>query len=200
MKKFDRLPPEQRKSEIQAAALTLFRQKGFAATTMENSVEQVSLSQGGVYRLYPSTAAILGDLMLRGMHLRNAYYEQRVLEQTRTGIPLSLDFLVEMIGDSLLLYPEFSAVYVEFLWEKQRNPELEALYQQLCQTTVQETGDLIRRCGAEALLNPGLLETLTELMNAAILSLRVLNLQDAFARDKTRLCSAISALLKPGTH
>ena len=35
MKKFDRLPPEKRKEEIKAAAMELFLNKGFAATTME---------------------------------------------------------------------------------------------------------------------------------------------------------------------
>ena len=197
MKKFDRLPPEARKQEIQSAALGLFSTKGFAATTMENIVEQVSLSKGGVYRLYSSTSAILADLMLSGMHLRNAYYEQRVQQEIDAGRPLTLPFLVEMIGDSMLLYPEISAVYVEFLWEKQRSPELEALYQEICRTTVEETLTLIRRYGAESLLLTGQdsLVRLTEIMNATILSLRVLGMDEDFQRRKTQICAAITQIL-----
>ena len=198
MKKFDRLPPEQRRQEIQAAALQLFGEKGFAATTMENIVERVSLSKGGVYRLYPSTQAILGDLMLAGMHLRNAYYESRVQQEIRAGRPLTMAVLVEMIADSLLLYPEFSTVYVEFLWEKQRNPQLEALYQQICAQTIAETTDLIHQYGADLLTTPGTLAHLTELMNAAILSLHVLKLQDLFTESKALLCSTITTLLQKG--
>ena len=197
MKKFDRLPPEERRAEIRAAALELFRTKGFAATTMENIVEQVTLSKGGVYRLYPSTAAILEDLMLEGMHLRNAFYEACARRRLDGGEPLTMEFLVEMIGDSLLLYPEFSAVYVEFLWEKQRSPRLQALYAELCTRTVEETTELIRRCGAQELLltDPELLRRLTEGMNAAILSLRVLGLQDYFEANRQKLCAAMLQLL-----
>ena len=197
MKKFDRLPPEQRRAEIRAAALRLFREKGFAATTMENIVEQVTLSKGGVYRLYPSTSSILEDLMLEGMHLRNNFYAQRVEEELAAGRALTLPFLVELIGDSLLLYPEFSAVYVEFLWEKQRNPELEALYQQLCATTVRETTELIRRCGAQELLlaDESMLRRLTELMNAAILSLQVLDLRQVAEEKKHQICRAMIQIL-----
>ena len=197
MKKFDRLPLPQRKEEIQAAALELFREKGFAATTMENIVQAVSLSKGGVYRIYPSTAAILSDLMLCGMRLRNAYYEKRTRAWITRGHPLTLELLVDMIADSLLLYPDFSAVYVEFLWEKQRNQELEALYQQICATTVEETQALMLRYGADALL-PGenTLRRLTDLMNAAVLSLHVLGLEAEFESKKSLLCAAIVKLLQ----
>ena len=199
MKKFDRLPPEQRRQEIQTAALALFREKGFAATTMENIVERVSLSKGGVYRFYPSTTAILGDLMLGGMRLRNAYYEQCVRRRQAEGEALTLPMLVEMIADSLLLYPEISEVYVEILWEKRRRPELETLYQQICAATVQETTALIHRCGADSLLltaSPDRLERLTELMNAAVLSMHVLGLAEPFAKQKQQLCGIITQLLK----
>ena len=197
MKKFDRLPLQQRKEEIQAAALELFREKGFAATTMENIVQAVSLSKGGVYRIYPSTAAILSDLMLCGMRLRNAYYEKRTRAIITQGHDLTLELLVEMVADSLLLYPDFSAVYVEFLWEKQRNQELEALYQQICATTVEETQALMLRYEADLLL-PGedTLRRLTDLMNAAALSLQVLGLQADFEQKKPMFCAALVDLLQ----
>ena len=194
MKKFDRLPPEQRKQEIQSAALALFREKGFAATTMENIVQQVSLSKGGVYRIYPSTAAVLEDLMLEGMRLRNDYYVQRVHSLPAGG--LTREILVEMIVDSLLLYPEFSQVYVEFLWEKRRNPDLQALYERICRTTMEETTALIRDCGAETLLPEGTLERLTELMNAGILSLQVLGLRETFLDSREKIVRAVLSLLQ----
>ena len=197
MKKFERLPSWQRKEEIQTAALQLFKEKGFAATTMENIVQNVSLSKGGVYRIYPSTIAILNDLMITGMHLRNTYYEECVQKETAAGRPLTLPFLIEMISDSLLLYPDFSSIYVEFLWEKQRRPELETLYQKICAVTVEETTALIRKYEADSLLldREDLLEQLTELMNAAILSLHTLNLYDCFKERKEKICAAISLIL-----
>ena len=198
MKKFERLSPEQRKAEIQTAALQLFQEKGFAASTMENIVERVSLSKGGVYRIYPSLTAILGDIMLNGMRLRNAYYAECAKKEQEAGRALTLPFLVEMIGESLPLYPEISSVYAEFLWEKRRNPELEALYQSICEETAHETEALIRKYGAEDLLlsDPALLTRLTDLMNGAVLSLHVLNLTDAFSAQKEKLCNAIVQLLQ----
>ena len=193
MKKFDRLPAAQRKEEIQQAALQLFIQKGFAATTMENIVAQVSLSKGGVYRLYPSTTAILSDIMLQGMQLRNAYYAQHVQALLAEGHSLDAPALVDMIIDSLLLYPDISAVYVEFLWEKQRHPELETLYQALCTTTIEATTTLIHQYGADALLlaDAHTLQRLTDIMNAAILSLHVLHLEDAFEQSRASIREAM---------
>lgn len=197
MKKFDRLPLEKRKEEIQAAALEVFGQKGFAATTMENIVEKVSLSKGGVYRIYSSTAEILSDLMITGMHLRNTFYVERVKKETGEGRQLTLPFLVEMIGDSLLLYPEFSGIYVEFLWEKQRNPKLQECYRKICETTIQETTALIREYGAGELLlaDQATLQKLTELMNATILSLHVLDLREHFEDHRKQICEAITMIL-----
>ena len=191
MKKFERLAPELRREEIQTAALSLFLEKGFAATTMENIVSRVSLSKGGVYRIYPSTAAILSDLMLKAMRMRNEFYAERV--RSLSG-PLDLDTVIGIVVDSLLLFPEYSRVYVEFLWEKQRNPDLEALYQQICATTVEETAALVSSCGSP--IDPEALQKLTDIMNGAILSIHVLGRQAYFTENRDLLCRAIGALLK----
>ena len=197
MKKFDRLPPAQRKEEIQAAAMKLFRQKGFGATTMENIVDSVSLSKGGVYRLYPSTTAILQDLILRGMHLRNEYYSSQVGRHIESGEKMDLRMLVEIVTDSLLLYPEYAEIYVEFLWEKQRNTALQLLYQQICKASVEETVELIRQVGAQELLllRTDRLQQMTDLMNSAILSMYTLGLQEQFGQRREKITEAILCLL-----
>ena len=198
MKKFERLPPEQRKEEIQQAAMALFNEKGFSGTTMENIVQQVSLSKGGVYRLYPSTTAILQDLILKGMRLRNDYYARQAEKHLGTGEKLTLAMLVEMVTDSLLLFPEYAGIYVEFLWEKQRNAELEQLYQQICTTSLRETVDLIRKVGAEDLLmlDPNRLVLMTELMNSAILSICTLHLREGYERERKKITEGILCILK----
>ena len=198
MKKYERLPLEQRKEEICRSALTLFNEKGFSATTMENIIDQVSLSKGGVYRIYPSTTAILSDIILEGMHKRNLFYEQQVLAAEKAGQSLTLPLLIEMIADSLLLYPEISSVYVEFLWEKRRRPELEKLYRDICEITVKETRSLMEKYGAEDLLNINEVSIgkVTELMNGAILSMHVLGLQDEYLEKKKEMCEAFAHILE----
>ena len=196
MKKFERLPIEKRKEEIQDAALKLFNEKGFKATTMENIVAEVSLSKGGVYRIYPSTSAILGDLMIRGMHLRNAFYEERVKELTASKKKIDLEALVTMTGESLLLYPEFSKVYVEFLIEKKRDEALGRLYDEVCARAFADTAELIEKCGADIKISQDSLKEITEIMNTAILGIHVLGLEDFFKLNKEKLCRAVLCILE----
>lgn len=195
MKKFDRLPPEKRKEEIKAAAMELFLKKGFAATTMENIVEKVSLSKGGLYRLYPSTSDILSDLMIDGMRLRNAFYIQRATEVMEKGEELKIEEIADMICDSLLLYPEVSALYVEFLWEKRRNEKLETLYQEICTTSIVETMKLIESCRAGDVLDLKTMEIITELMNTAILGIHILGMEESFLKNKEVLKAILTEVL-----
>lgn len=194
MKKFDRLPPEKRKEEIKAAAMKLFLEKGFAATTMENIVQEISLSKGGLYRFYSSTADILGDLMIDGMRLRNEFYIQRAKKVMKEG-QLEPRMIVDMICDSLLLYPEVSAIYVEFLWEKRRNEKLEALYREIYDTSVAETLQVVESCGVSKILDLNAMEMITELMNTAILGIHILGIKESFLKNKNILSAILTEVL-----
>ena len=193
MKKFERLPLETRKAEIKAAGMELFIEKGFAETTMENIVSRVSLSKGGVYRIYPSTTAILSDLLIDGMHRRNRFYMERTKEILSKGEKIDLHFLIDIICDSLLIDSDVSMLYVEFLWEKRRNESLQMLYDSICETTMAETMQLIRTYGADEVLRIGNLSMhfLTDLMNTAILGLNVLDLRDSFEKNKKRISESL---------
>ena len=198
MKKFERLPAEERKAEIMAAALELFSKKGFSSTTMENIVDEVTLSKGGVYRLYPSTLAILSDLIMGGMHMRNAYYAGRVAEESGAGRPITLEFIVGMVTDSLMMAPEVSNLWSEFLWEKRRKPELEALYLEIEKKSIEETVALIESTGASDALEDGALTLgrLTEIMNAFTLGLSILGWKEDSPEFRSKLKEAIMAILE----
>ena len=197
MKKFERLPVEERQNEIMHAAIGLFLEKGFKATTMENIVSKTTLSKGGVYRIYPSTTAILSDIMIHGMHMRNAFYEEYVKKLALEGKALTLPDLVHMIASSLLLSPEVSRIYVEFLWEKQRNEELEKLYEDIENTTIVETNRLISKAGLEGMLpeNGEIMKHLQDLMNSAILSMHTLSLFPYFETHMEAIEKAITTIL-----
>ena len=198
MKKFDRRQPEVRQNEIQNAALKLFNEKGFKATTMENIVQNVSLSKGGVYRIYPSTTAILSDLIINGMHLRNEYYVKRAAEILESKQAISIEDVVEMIIDSMFLYPEFSNVYVEFLWEKQRNPELEKLYQVIYRQTVEDTSKMITDFKTSIDINilQKSLENLADVMNSLIISVKVLGLEQSIETNRDRISEMIMLMIR----
>ena len=189
MKKFERLPLEKRKAEIQMAALRLFLEKGFANTTMENIIQQVSLSKGGVYRIYPSTTMILSDLMIAGMHYRNAYYEECIQKAEQ----IDIQFLVHMLFHSLWIHEEYSKIYVEFLWEKQRNSLLQQAYESICQTSTIDTTKLIQKYHMDSyfLKNERLLYQIMEWMNAMILSMHVLDLKSQLQDYEDEICDAV---------
>lgn len=197
MKKFERLPAESRREEIRAAAIQLFLEKGFRATTMENIVAAVSLSKGGVYRIYSSTKAILADIILDGMRRRNTFYQERAQELTAKKASLELTDIVDVLCDAMLSSPEIAALYTEFLIEKRRIPELDALYQDICRQTIVETTALIERLGLtqQVALDAAGMQKLTELMNTAILGIVVLDHHEDFSQYKKALFSAIISVL-----
>lgn len=190
MKKFERRPIDQRKQEIKDAALKIFIDKGFMNTTMENIIANVSLSKGGVYRIYPSMNAILYDLIIDGMHFRNEFYKQRI----KTLDQITIDDLARMICDSLLIKPELSAIYVEFLIAKKYDQKLEDLYQMIAHTTREETMRSIEELYID-ILSINDLMVLEDLMNAAILSITTLNLQDPFLQNKDMIVSILTTFL-----
>lgn len=197
MKKFERQAPETRKKEIKEAAAGLFVEKGFLKTTMEDIVERISLSKGGLYRLYPSSSAILSDIIIDGMRVRNAFYVERVEQELSQGRPFTLETMTTMICDSLLLKPDISTLYVEFLIAKKRIPELENLYKEICKISSEETMELIKNHELDKFIPEihGLFDLLTELMNTAILGLCILNLKKTFEENKQFISSFMADLL-----
>lgn len=198
MKKFERLPVESRRAEIQSAATKLFLEKGFRATTMENIVEKVTLSKGGVYRIYPSTKAILTDLIIDGMHERNAFYQRCAQELAAARVPIDISTIGDVIYEGMLLSAEVSTLYVELLVEKRHIPELELLYREICRETMKETLALM---GQLHLTEPiafdeDKLWRLTELMNTAILGIVILNHREDFESYKKAFLLALIAILK----
>lgn len=199
MAQFKRLPPAVRKQEIQEiqeAAINLFLEKGFCATTMENIIERVSLSKGGVYRIYPSTIEILSDIMRNGMSMRNQYYKDQV-EALREKGRIDVNTIIDIIYEGMFLYPEIATLYVEFLIEKRRNNKLELLYQEICQETKTQTWTLIQQVAPTALsfFNEHSFEALTYLMNTFILGMIVLPEQDRPMEFKKLYSNALLEIL-----
>lgn len=197
MKKYIRLSQEERQKEIKEAALPLFLQRGFSATTMESIVDQISLSKGGLYRIYPSTKAILADLLLDGMHTRNQFYLEKVKTFQQSGIAMNGRAVAELIFDSLFLLPETAELYVELLIEKRRDPELEILYQDICRQTMDETAVLISSLPlpAETRINLQGLLPLQQIMDAVTLSSVVLGLRSELDKWRTHLVNLIQNII-----
>lgn len=58
----ERLEPEERRAQIIQAALDLFREKGYEATTVSDIIDAAGLSKGGFYHHYAAKEELLEDV------------------------------------------------------------------------------------------------------------------------------------------
>ena len=90
-----RLPADVRKKEIREGAKEIFLKKGFNNTTMEDVIDRVGMSKGGVYRHYKNTSDMLYDLMIDGNDYRfdlsmEFISEHRELSEEELAIEVSI--------------------------------------------------------------------------------------------------------------
>ena len=134
------------------AAKSVFLEKGFEKTTMEDIIAETSLSKGGFYHYYASTTDILHDLMIEGIA-----YRINIIKQT-VGQASAWDdeSVVDMMVDKVLDESDLMSLYVIYLQASQRNQTLRDLFQELkkdfnrCQSENQrlkvENEQLLQKC------------------------------------------------------
>jgi AcrR family transcriptional regulator len=117
---------EARPDEVLDAALTLFTQKGFAATRVDDIAQKAGISKGAVYLYFPSKEAILEGLVRRAvtpiadhaLGMINAY----------EGDPrLAVSMVMKMIGGRLS-DPKLLAVPRLIIREVVNFPHLAEMY------------------------------------------------------------------------
>ena len=101
---------EKRKLEILEAAKTCFLEKGFQNTTMEDVIEKVSLSKGGVYYHYGSTYEMIYDFMKSGIKYRGE--KNKTIDTSKLT---SLDAITEMMMERIYDENEFKSIYAIFI-------------------------------------------------------------------------------------
>ncbi len=118
--------PQARPTEILAAALELFAEKGFSATRMEDVAARAGLSKAGVYLYFKDKTALLKALVneMAGANIGVA----RVIVENHQG-PLSpliatiLAFLARQIRDTR--FPELIKIVIS---ESRAHPEVGQFY------------------------------------------------------------------------
>ena len=82
------LPRPNRRAQIRAAALALFRQRGFTQVSVEEIAQSIGLSGPAVYYYFPSKAAILDDAFVHAAHRFQIGFEQALAGATTPAAAL----------------------------------------------------------------------------------------------------------------
>ncbi len=79
--------PEERRSELIAAAQTLFYSKGYERTSVSDIVKAVGVAQGTFYYYFDSKAAVLQAMVDEMVEQGSAFFRAIVSDPTLTAIP-----------------------------------------------------------------------------------------------------------------
>ena len=123
---------EKRKLEILEAAKKCFLEKGFQNTTMEDVIEKVSLSKGGVYYHYGSTYEMIYDFMKLGIKYRGE--KNKAIDTSKLT---SLNAVTEIMMERIYDENEFKSIYAIFLKLQNEDKRLCEMFENLKETNTE---------------------------------------------------------------
>ena len=147
---------EQTRAAITEAALTLFRQRGYEATTMRAIAERAGVSTGNAYYYFGSKEELIQEFYTRN-HVQHAAASRAVLD-TESDFTARLRGTLRALIDIMTPYHAFAATFYKHAAEptsplspfsKRSSPARDAsiaLYREVLEgSAVRLTGDLRRR-------------------------------------------------------
>jgi AcrR family transcriptional regulator len=110
------------RQRLYEAAVTLFAEKGFSATTVDEIAERAGVAKGTVYYNFKSKTELFEELLRHGVglltaSLRSAAEETEERGGTRVG---ALDAMIRAGLVFIDRYPAFTQLYVAELWRTNR--------------------------------------------------------------------------------
>ena len=180
---------EKRKLEILEAAMKCFLEKGFQNTTMEDVIEKVSLSKGGVYYHYGSTYEMIYDFMKLGIKYRGE--KNKTIDTSKLT---SLDAITEMMMERIYDENEFKSIYAIFLKLQNEDKRLCEMFENLKETNTEILSSTFP-------LNDKLSsifedEFLVTFVNTLILGYESLNQKEIFIENKETIKKMLEGYLK----
>ena len=180
---------EKRKLEILEAAMKCFLEKGFQNTTMEDVIEKVSLSKGGVYYHYGSTYEMIYDFMKLGIKYRGE--KNKTIDTSKLT---SLDAITEMMMERIYDENEFKSIYAIFLKLQNEDKRLCEMFENLKETNTEILSSTFP-------LNDKLSsifedEFLVTFVNTLILGYESLNQKEIFIENKETIKKMLEGYLR----
>ena len=180
---------EKRKLEILEAAMKCFLEKGFQNTTMEDVIEKVSLSKGGVYYHYGSTYEMIYDFMKSGIKYRGE--KNKTIDTSKLT---SLDAITEMMMERIYDENEFKSIYAIFLKLQNEDKRLCEMFENLKETNTEilssafDPNDKLSSIFKD--------EFLVTFVNTLILGYESLNQKEIFIENRETIKKMLEEYLK----
>lgn len=180
---------EKRKLEILEAAKKCFLDKGFQNTTMEDVIEKVSLSKGGVYYHYGSTYEMIYDFMKLGIKYRGE--KSKTIDTSKLT---TLDAITEMMMERIYDENEFKSIYAIFLKLQNEDKRLCEMFENLKETNTEilssafDPNDKLSSIFED--------EFLVTFVNTLILGYESLNQKEIFIENKKTIKKMLEGYLR----
>lgn len=138
---------EQTKQKIIAAAMTLFHQQGFDATSMEQIAEQADIAKGTLYNYFPVKEAIFGEFMQRSFQEKSAERGARLraLPDTRARLTAILSELLRGVQAQREMFERFMVYRMKTVLSFQKTEDERSGVESLSTLIIrlgQESGEL----------------------------------------------------------
>lgn len=180
---------EKRKLEILEAAMKCFLEKGFQNTTMEDVIEKVSLSKGGVYYHYGSTYEMIYDFMKSGIKYRGE--KNKTIDTSKLT---TLDAITEMMMERIYDENEFKSIYAIFLKLQNEDKRLCEMFENLKETNTEILSSVFDPNDKLSSIFED--EFLVTFVNTLILGYESLNQKEIFIENKETIKKMLEEYLK----
>jgi AcrR family transcriptional regulator len=113
---------EETKQKIITAAITLFKQQGIEATTMEQIAAEADIAKGTLYNYFPVKEAILSEFIKRSFQQKNAERIQRLraLPDTRARLTAVLAELITGVQAQKEIFERFFTYQLQHILSLQK--------------------------------------------------------------------------------
>ena len=161
-----RLSKEKRREQIKGIALKLFIDNGYSKTTMDEIVQAVGISKGGMYHHFSNKEEIFLELLKDG----NEYRKNLVVEYMRENSQSRNEKIVEMLLDKILDKNQYKDLYTVFLMEIQSNEKFKRLFKKIYDEAIEDFIEFCKKEGLEEYVSISNYE-FTLLMNSLYIGL-----------------------------
>lgn len=161
-----RLSKEKRREQIKGIALKLFIDNGYSKTTMDEIVQAVGISKGGMYHHFSNKEEIFLELLKDG----NEYRKNIVVEYMRENSQSRNEKIVEMLLDKILDKNQYKDLYTVFLMEIQSNEKFKQLFKKIYDEGIEDFIEFCKKEGLEEYVSISNYE-FTLLMNSLYIGL-----------------------------